>query len=158
MEVRLEEVYIAPRTELEAQLAVIWQELLDVERVGVEDDFFALGGHSLLAIQVISAMRKVIGEVTIKELFDHPTIASLLGQRATGLEGVKQPEIVARRQGGRVPLSFSQERLWFIDKLSGSHAYRVPWQFRLTGELDGGALEWALRTIIHRHEVLRTVL
>jgi amino acid adenylation domain-containing protein/non-ribosomal peptide synthase protein (TIGR01720 family) len=151
--------YNAPRNETEQQLVTIWQELLELEQVGIHADFFELGGHSLMAIQLIAAIRKELGkEVAIKEVFDHPTIAALSVQINRQENKELLPVISRRESAMRIPLSFAQERLWFIDRLQGSVQYHMPSVFRLTGKLDKRALENALRAIVNRHEVLRTVI
>ncbi len=151
--------YVAPRNAIEETLAGIWQGLLEVERVGVEDNFFEIGGHSLLAIRLISAVRKQLDvELSIGDVFDHPTIGALAGRLALQADKERLPVIRNRHRPDRIPLSFSQERLWFIDQLEGSVQYHVPSVFRLTGGPDRQALEGALRQLVNRHEVLRTVI
>jgi amino acid adenylation domain-containing protein len=150
--------YEAPRTPSEETLAIIWQELLGIDRIGIHDDFFELGGHSLLATRAVSAVRRKLNvELAIKDLFSHPTIARLTehfgSQNRTSL-----PPIKPEPRDEYIPLSFSQERLWFIDRLEGSVQYHVPAVFRLKGKLDKAALEHSFRTIVNRHEVLRTVI
>ncbi|NPD24476.1 non-ribosomal peptide synthetase, partial [Corallococcus exiguus] len=152
-----EHEYAAPRTESEQRLAAIWAEVLRVPRVGVRDNFFALGGHSLLATQVVSRIRKELGaELPLRTLFEAPTLEAL----ARRLETAERPLPVALASianAGPSPLSFAQQRLWFIDQLEpGSALYNVPVAVRLEGELDVGALDWALREIVRRHESLRT--
>jgi hypothetical protein len=152
--------YVAPRNELEIKLAMIWKELLRVERVGIHDNFFELGGHSLLAMRVISSIRRQLElETGIKELFIYPTIA-LLGAhlREQGRGGLLPSIEVISPRPDRVPLSFSQERLWFIDQLEGSVQYHIPAVLRLKGNLNTTALEYALQKIVSRHEVLRTII
>ena len=151
--------YEAPRTAAEQRLASIWQELLGVEQVGIHDDFFELGGHSLLATRVVSAVRKALAvEVVIKDLFVHPTIAELASYLQARATGLALPALEPQPRPERVPLSFNQERLWFIDQLEGSVQYHVPVVLRLQGELHRSALAAALATILQRHEVLRSVL
>ncbi len=152
--------YVAPQTAAELQMAAIWQEVLEVEQVGIHDDFFELGGHSLLAIRLISAIRKSFNaEITIGAVFDYPTIAGLLTQISQPNATVTLPAItVVHPRPEHIPLSFSQERLWFIDKLDGSVQYHVPAVLRLKGELNVDALSYALQQIVNRHEVLRTVI
>jgi len=151
--------YMAPRSETERMLAGIWQELLEVEKVGMTDDFFDLGGHSLLAIRLISAIRKAFGmELQINEVFNYPTIEGLGAYLDAQSKVSLVPGIVAGDRPGYIPLSFSQERLWFIDRLEGSVQYHLPAVLRLKGRLNSGALEQTLRAIINRHEVLRTVI
>ncbi|WP_212004915.1 non-ribosomal peptide synthase/polyketide synthase [Chitinophaga sp. HK235] len=151
--------YVAPVTATEKKLAAIWSVLLEVEQVGLYDDFFALGGHSLLAIRLISAIRKELAaEVSIGDIFDYPTIAALAAQLISRTPQAKVPALVRREKPARIPLSFSQERLWFIDRMEGSVHYHVPSVLRLKGTLDKEALSAALKTIVERHEVLRTVI
>ncbi|WP_188938366.1 non-ribosomal peptide synthetase [Puia dinghuensis] len=150
------EKYVAPRSEIERQLAAIWSELLGVEQVGVEDSFFELGGHSLLAFRLVSAVRQELGvELPIREVFDYPTIGSL-GSRLK--KGPVLPPVVATTRPERLPLSYSQERLWFIDQLEGSVAYHTPVVLRLKGKLSEEGLSYAIGAIVDRHEVLRTVI
>ncbi|MDB4951817.1 MAG: tycC2, partial [Gemmatimonadetes bacterium] len=154
--------YAAPRTPVEETLAGIWAALLRVERVGVRDDFFALGGHSLLATRVVSHVRQVFGvELSLRALFEAPTVAGL----AARVESLRRtdvpplPPVLALDRSGPLPLSFAQERLWFLDRLQpGGTFYNVPVPLRLEGALDTGALERALGEIVRRHEVLRTTL
>ncbi|RDV11083.1 amino acid adenylation domain-containing protein, partial [Pontibacter diazotrophicus] len=153
--------YVAPRTETEEKLVAIWQELLQVERVGVEDNFFELGGHSLLATRLQSMVRKALeAELQIKDVFAFPTIAALAQQIASSSSTAVLPAIVPfdRSEVEKIPLSFSQERLWFIDRLQGSSHYHLPAVFRLKGDVDVAGLENAFRRIVERHEALRTVI
>ncbi|HVT18692.1 MAG TPA: condensation domain-containing protein, partial [Thermoanaerobaculia bacterium] len=159
-----DEGYLAPRDPVEGLLAGIWEELLGRERVGMEDDFFALGGHSLLATQVVSRVRETFGvELPVYDLFERPTIARLakalnplLLERAAVSE-LPPIEPVPRPADGELPLSFAQQRLWFIDQLEpGNPLYNMPWAARLTGELDAGRLRRALAEVVRRHEALRT--
>ena len=151
--------YQAPTNETESRLAAIWQDVLEVEQVGINDDFFELGGHSLLAVRLVSAIRKEFEvEMPIGEIFDYPTVSMLAGQ----LKQVPGVEVAASirptlPRPERIPLSFSQERLWFIDQLEGSIQYHVPAVLRLKGKLNLRALEASLKAIVNRHEILRTV-
>ena len=155
----LNDTYVAPRNELEEKLATIWQELLGVERVGINDNFFELGGHSLLAIRVISSVRKELNvELNVRDLFTHPTIASFGAYIELQGKGTLLPPIVANERPAYIPLSFSQERLWFIDRLEGSVQYHLPSVLRLKGSLNQEALKNTLRAVIERHEILRTVI
>ncbi|MHA4812573.1 amino acid adenylation domain-containing protein, partial [Flavitalea flava] len=152
--------YVAPRNELEVQLSAIWQELMELEQIGINDDFFELGVHSLLAIRLIAMIRKRLGiEVPIGDIFDYPTIA-LLSAKLVGLHqgDIVQTRLIPQNRPASIPLSFSQERLWFIDRLEGSVAYHIPTILRLRGPLNEKALEFAFRQIINRHEILRTVI
>ncbi len=149
--------FVAPRTPTEELLAGIWCEVLGVDRVGVHDDFFALGGHSLLATQVVSRVRVVFGvELLLRSLFEDPTVAALADVVAGGGGESAAPPIVVAARDGDLPLSFAQQRLWFLDRLVPSSVYNVPLALRLRGSLDVGALELALGAVVARHEVLRT--
>ncbi|HEU0077678.1 MAG TPA: amino acid adenylation domain-containing protein, partial [Longimicrobiaceae bacterium] len=156
-----EETYVAPRTPVEEVLAGIWAEVLRLEQVGVEESFFELGGHSLLATWVVSRVREVFAvELPLRALFEGPTVAELAGRveemRRAGLPVL--PPVVPVERAGALPLSFAQERLWFIDRLEpGSAVYNIPGAWRLEGALDEAALERALGEIVRRHEALRTV-
>ncbi len=154
--------YVVPRNEVEQQLVAIWEEVLEVEPIGVHDNFFELGGHSLLAVRLISSIRKSIGiEVSIGAVFDYPTIAELADhlQQPVSADVEILPVItIVQPRPERIPLSFSQERLWFIDQMDGSVQYHVPAVLRLTGDLNKEVLAYALQEIVNRHEVLRTVI
>src|SRR5581483_6592931 len=160
-EVASERGYIAPRTPLETLVAGIWSELLDVPQVGIQDNFFELGGHSLLAAQVISRLQHALQvSLPVRCLFERPTLAeftSVVETQASEKQST-QPEIAASAGGEReVPLSFAQERLWFLHQLQpGSAAYNVPTAVRLEGPLDVPALQRVLEGLIRRHEALRT--
>ncbi|RBL90546.1 non-ribosomal peptide synthetase [Chitinophaga flava] len=159
MEQKYQVGYQAPVTPEEIALAEIWQRLLGVERVGVIDNFFELGGHSLLATRVVSAIRKQLqADLTVKDFFLYPTIAQLAARLQNREEGSSLPPITAVERPSHIPLSFGQERLWFIDRLQGSQQYHMVASLRLKGNLNATALETALQTIISRHEALRTVI
>ncbi|HEY0783994.1 MAG TPA: amino acid adenylation domain-containing protein, partial [Thermoanaerobaculia bacterium] len=151
----------APRTEVEEILAGIWCSLLGVERVGVEESFFELGGHSLLGIRLISRVREAFGvELAVRALFESPTLAALAGAVERELyRGVREqaPPIVPVPRDAPLPLSFAQERLWFLDQLEpGGVAYNIPAALRLVGSLDLPALRASLTEVVRRHESLRT--
>ncbi len=152
--------YVAPATPAEELLAGIWAQVLGITRVGVTDSFFDLGGHSLLATQVISRVRGVFGvEVALAALFDQPTVAGLAAVVEGTAPGVAVPPVTAAGRGGRLPLSFGQQRLWFLDQLDpGSVEYSMPSPVRLGADLDVAALGAALGAVVGRHEVLRTRL
>ncbi|HXU32505.1 MAG TPA: amino acid adenylation domain-containing protein, partial [Thermoanaerobaculia bacterium] len=150
---------IAARTETEQQVAQIWQELLGRSSVGVEDDFFTLGGHSLLVTQLASRVRRVLGvELPLGELFARPTVASIAARVEQKLgEGEAVERIERAARPADVPLSFSQERLWFVDRLEpGKATYNVGFRLTLEGPLSDSALEAALAAVAARHEPLRT--
>ncbi|HVU95545.1 MAG TPA: amino acid adenylation domain-containing protein, partial [Puia sp.] len=151
--------YEEPRTEAEIRMTAIWKTLLGLERIGLEDDFFQSGGHSLLAIRLITAMRDQLQmEISIGELFDHPTISSLLAFWSGRERMVQEPLTPIARTTSRMPLSYSQERLWFIDRLEGTVAYHNPMALQLPGDIDPAAMERAFQALIRRHEVLRTMI
>ena len=152
----------APRSPAEELLAGIWAEVLGLERVGIHQNFFALGGHSLLATRVISRLRDLFGvELPLRTLFERPTVAELCAAvekaRDSGTDKAAPPLVPVPREGS-LPLSFAQERLWFIDHLApGSALYNIPVALRIAGPLDAGVLALTLGTIAGRHEALRTV-
>ncbi|HET7460354.1 MAG TPA: AMP-binding protein, partial [Longimicrobium sp.] len=147
----------APLGEVEESLAEIWMELLGVERVGRWDHFFQRGGHSLLAVQVVSRVRQVLGlEVALGEMFTRPVLADFARGLATAAQSELPPIEPAPREG-RVPLSFAQQRLWFLEQLGDLRStYHLPQRLRLRGELDRAALVRALDRMVARHEALRT--
>jgi amino acid adenylation domain-containing protein len=154
----------APRTPLEELLAVVWSELLGVEQVGVTESFFDLGGHSLLATQLVSRLRSLVGlEVPLRALFEHPTVAELAGwleEQRRGEQPPAPPLVPVPREAreGDLPLSFAQERLWFLDQLApGNPVYNLPLAIRLRGALHVPALAHSLGEVVARHESLRTV-
>ncbi|HEX7318159.1 MAG TPA: amino acid adenylation domain-containing protein [Pyrinomonadaceae bacterium] len=157
--------YVAPRTPVEELLCAIWAEVLGVERVGADDNFFIRGGHSLLATKVISRVRQGFGvEVPLRALFEQPTVAGLATEVEAALAGgsaagqSRAGSIpVAERDGEGLALSFAQQRLWFLDQFEpGNSAYNIPAAVRLKGRLDASALGRALSEVVRRHEVLRT--
>jgi len=155
------ETFVAPRTPIEEVLAGIWTELLGVDPIGVHDNFFELGGHSLLATQVISRLREAFQiNLPLSCLFEAPSIAglaSLIAEAADEASGVKAPPLKPVSRDGLPPLSFAQQRLWFIDRLEGtSTEYNMPGALWLRGDLDHAALKRAINTIVERHESLRT--
>ncbi|HXC72022.1 MAG TPA: amino acid adenylation domain-containing protein [Pyrinomonadaceae bacterium] len=154
--------YVAPRTPVEEMLAGIWSEILKVERIGVNDNFFDLGGHSLLAAQVLSRLREVFKiDFPLIGLFEAPTVGELAGRiekASATVEPLMLSAIEPATRNGDLPLSFVQQRLWFLDQLSSrSAAYNIPFPFRIAGLLDVKALERSIEDVIRRHEILRTV-
>jgi amino acid adenylation domain-containing protein len=152
---------VAPRTPVEEIVADIWSQLLNVERIGVADNFFELGGHSLLATQVISRVRDAFGqEVALRSLFEQPTVAGLARaiEAGSGLGAdLQAPPLERVERAEQLPLSFAQQRLWFLDQLEpGSSFYNIPAAVRLRGTLNIEALERTLSEVVRRHEGLRT--
>jgi amino acid adenylation domain-containing protein len=157
----LDHEYVPPRSLIEAELAVLWASVLNVDRVGVHDNFFHLGGHSLLAIRIVSRVRERFAiELPVRALFDSPTLA----ESAVRIEELmhshtrlKAPPLVPRPTSEPAPLSFAQQRLWFLDQLlPNNHAYNIPAGLRLNGALNLPALEQSLSATVSRHEALRT--
>ncbi|HVR98126.1 MAG TPA: amino acid adenylation domain-containing protein, partial [Thermoanaerobaculia bacterium] len=146
-----------PRGPAEERLAAIWAEVLGVETVGREDRFFDLGGHSLLATRVVSRISRSFGvELPLSTFFEEPTLAGL-ARRIEAARAISTAPIPRLPRTGDLPVSFAQERLWFLDQLEpGSPAYNMAGALRLHGDLDVARLGAALREIVRRHEVLRT--
>nr|QEO74808.1 condensation domain-containing protein [uncultured bacterium] len=149
--------YVAPRNDTEALLAGIWADVLGVERIGVEDDFFDLGGNSLLSLQVAARAGQAGLSFHVREMFEHSTVASLA--RALGAETAPvEPPIEPVPRDKPLPLSFAQQRLWFLDRLEpGSPLYNIFTGLRLTGRLDVSALQRAITEVVRRHEAVRSV-
>ncbi|WP_122723541.1 non-ribosomal peptide synthetase, partial [Pseudomonas viridiflava] len=149
--------YQAPQGELEVALAAIWSELLQVERVGRHDRFFELGGHSLLAMRMVSQVRQRLSlELALGDLFADSALAAVA--RCLGSTGRSElPAIQATRHDEQVPLSFAQQRLWFLAQMEDANsAYNIPLGLQLTGQLDTRALKRALERIVVRHDSLRS--
>jgi len=150
-----------PRTPLEKTIADVWREVLKLEWVGVQQNFFELGGHSLLATQVFARLRDLLGiKLRFRALFDNPTVRGLASAIARECGESERMEPQAMRpvsRNGHLPLSFAQQRLWFMEQLDPeSTAYTISIAFRLRGPLNTPALELAFGEIVRRHEVLRT--
>ncbi|MDO3599409.1 phosphopantetheine-binding protein, partial [Ralstonia pseudosolanacearum] len=137
--------YEAPQGEVEQTLAGIWQTLLGVERVGRHDDFFALGGHSLQAVRLVAQVRTQLGaELGLTELFAQPSLSAVAQAIVRG-QGSALPAITVADRSGPLPLSFAQQRLWFLAQMEGGReAYHIPVGLRLKGELDEDALRRSL--------------
>ncbi|WP_281278518.1 non-ribosomal peptide synthetase [Streptomyces tateyamensis] len=146
-----------PRTKQERELCSLFGELLDVTEVSIDDSFFALGGHSLLVTKLVSRIRTALAvELPVRAVFEAPTVAELAVKLAAAT-GAGLPLVPARRPA-RLPLSYAQQRLWFLNRFADAGAaYNIPVALRLRGELDVPALRLALGDLLERHESLRTV-
>jgi amino acid adenylation domain-containing protein/non-ribosomal peptide synthase protein (TIGR01720 family) len=145
-----------PRTPRENELCQLFAEILRLERVGVDDNFFDLGGHSLLAIRLISKARAALGvELVVRDLFEAPTVADLA--RQAGSDPLR-PALIPMERPARIPLSFAQQRLWLIHQVEGpTTTYHYPLVFRVHDALSLDALRAALVDLTARHETLRTL-
>src|SRR5690606_9027277 len=138
----------APRDHLEQSLAEIWQKLLHVDQVGIHDDFFAIGGNSLLAMRAVASIRKeMVMELSLKDIFQFPTVAQLVGHLRATKKSLLDPVLKISPKPTLIPLSFGQESLWFIDQLEGSVAYHLPLIFNIKGGLNKDALSASLKKI-----------
>ncbi|MCY1045883.1 amino acid adenylation domain-containing protein [Corallococcus sp. bb12-1] len=159
---RTADTVVGPRNDTESLVASIWADVLRTDRFGIHDHFFDLGGHSLLATQVVSRVREAFGlELPIAALFEAPTVATLAehlqGLRAHGSGEAPPPPLTAFPREEALPLSFAQQRLWFLDQMqSGSAFYNMPAVLRLTGTLDPKTVQRCLEELLRRHEILRT--
>jgi len=155
----------APHTATQRLLAALWAEVLGTDRFGIDDSFFDLGGHSLLTTQVVSRLRERHGvDLPLRAMFDHPTIAALavlIDQiRDASIQAQPHPrvDIPTIERTAPLPASFSQRRMWLIQKFdpAAAAAYNVPISIRLRGPLDRAALDGAFDVVIRRHEAFRT--
>ncbi|WP_404942706.1 amino acid adenylation domain-containing protein, partial [Pseudomonas poae] len=156
---QVQQEWLAPVTVQQQQVAAIWADILGVERVGLNQHFFELGGHSLLAMQVVSRIRQALGlEVPLKAVFEHPRLEAFVA--AMQAQDTTVPTAPALLPAGReqpLPLSYAQERQWFLWQLEPhSAAYHIPSALRLNGQLDHAALQRSFDTLLARHESLRT--
>lgn len=155
------EMLAAPRTVIEEVLAGIWQQVLGLERVSRNENFFWLGGHSLMATRTVSRIREVFHvELQVRNVFEAPTIAELSEQIEELMKSgvsLEAPALRPRASKVHLPLSYAQQRLWFMDRLiPDSNAYNLPTGMYLDGSLNLAALEQSLFEVVRRHEVLRT--
>jgi amino acid adenylation domain-containing protein len=155
----VDEARVEPRTPAEQMVADAWQEVLGV-RPGAHDDFFALGGHSLAATRVVARIRRSFGiDLPLRALFEAPTVAGLATRAADARRGehLVLPPLVPSSQTADAPLSFAQQRFWFVEHMGAAGAaYHIPLVLTLRGMLDVDALRQALDGLVARHEALRT--
>ena len=151
------EAITLPRTTTEIELVIIWQDLLQQSsEIGIEQDFFRLGGHSLLATQLLSRVQTIFDTaVPLTTFFAQPTIAKLAQFIDQAQRGTATPPLTTTEQRERLPLSFAQQRLWFLDQLDEA-AFNIPLTLRLRGEIDVPLLTESINKIIERHTTLRT--
>jgi amino acid adenylation domain-containing protein len=157
----LTEHFVKPRSSSERKIAGVWSEVLGIEAIGINDNFFDLGGQSLLATQVVSRLRDALGvDIPLRNLFESPTVAELAGKIEAMREGESRLRSIPIQPAPRnrpLPLSFAQQRLWFLHQMESENAfYNNMAALRLRGELDSAALDATLNEITRRHEVLRT--
>jgi amino acid adenylation domain-containing protein len=158
---QLNQGFVETRTEIEELVAQVWREVLKLDKIGIHDNFFELGGHSLLATRVVARLRANFNiDLPLRKLFELPTVARL----AAHIEivrrhnrGLRIPRIVPVPRNRPIPLSFSQRRLWFLEKLDpGLPGYNMPAAYEIKGALNVSVLRRALNEVISRHESLRT--
>ena len=155
---KLPAIAFALETPIQREVAAVWREMLECGEIGLTDDFFDLGGNSIKAMRATSKLSQVCSvEMQIRDIFEHTVLADYAAQVEARASSTR-PAIGQRPHGERMALSFSQERLWFIDQLNGgSPEYNMPALFQLEGRFDLDLAERALRRVLERHEVLRTV-
>ncbi|MDX6384576.1 MAG: hypothetical protein QOK48_2149, partial [Blastocatellia bacterium] len=156
----LSSAYVAPRTREEERLGAIWSDVLRLERVGIDDNFFELGGHSLLAAQVVARVRSEFKvEISLRSLFDCPTVALMAGSLKTAgaLDDNSPGQTIERAaRNGYAPLSFTQQQFWLLDQAEPDACYNICTALKISGQVEVDRLEQALNMIVQRHEVLRT--
>ncbi len=165
-----DEATVRPHTEDEAIIAAIWEEVLEIDAVGIHDNYFALGGNSLMITQIASRLREQLHfDLPIHELFEAPTVAQLALKKASLIDQQSERDqqdslafnsafqIKPAERGSTAPLSFAQQGLWFLDQLETDNiAYNIPQAYRLKGQLNIGAFQKSLTEVVARHEILRT--
>ncbi|MGR4051656.1 amino acid adenylation domain-containing protein [Kosakonia cowanii] len=150
---------VPPTTAQQQELCRLFAECLAIEPPGIHDNFFSLGGHSLLALQLLNRLRQSFGvELSLKTLFDAPTVAELSTHIAQTHSQPARPALTAQPRPAQLPMSFAQQRLWLQQQIAPSSAYNMPLALTLSGPLDAAVLAQALSDVIARHESLRTLL
>ncbi|KDM91475.1 non-ribosomal peptide synthase/polyketide synthase [Photobacterium galatheae] len=155
--VGIRQAYEAPKGDKEQLLARLWEDILQIDTVGRQDNFFALGGHSLLAVQLANRMAQAGWKLPLTALFAKPVLHALAEQLESLPDASVQPIVPVARES-KLPLSYAQQRLWFLDQLEGSsETYHIPLLLELTGDLDKVAFSQSLDALYDRHEALRSV-
>ncbi len=158
---REQEPYQGPRTAHQQLVAEVWAEVLQIDRVGTNDNFFELGGHSLLATQVMSRIEEAIGiTLPLRAVFESPTVPGLAAalDQASPNQVIKPPPVTAAERKGDIPLSFAQERMWFLYQMApDDYAHHIPVTLRYGSAINLEALQKALDELVVRHESMRTI-
>ena len=149
----------APANKLQVQLEKIWNRLFEREKISTDEDFIEIGGHSLLAMRMVAAIRKELKtEVSVGAIFNYPNIALLSDHIESTAQHSALPLFNIQTKPARIPLSFSQGSLWFIHQSAGSLQYHLPSTYTISGNINKQALNEAFKMVLHRHEILRTVI
>nr|WP_253949727.1 non-ribosomal peptide synthetase [Nocardia terpenica] len=151
--------YRAPATPVEEIIATTFADVLGIDRIGVDDDFFALGGNSLLATRIVARAGAALGiRIPVRMLFEAPTVAALATKVERGSGERLRTPLIAGPRPERIPLSFAQQRMWFLNQFdTAASVYNIPAAIRLSGALDAAALQQAVADLVARHEILRTI-
>ncbi|AXT51937.1 amino acid adenylation domain-containing protein [Aquimarina sp. BL5] len=153
----IESVLSIEYTAAESQLIVIWEDVLKIDSIGIEDNFFEQGGHSILAIRLISQLRETLKiDLGVETVFQYPVLKEM-AKYIENKQAIQLPKIHKQDRKENIPLSFSQERLWFIDQLAGTVAYHSPIVLKVEGILDDEVLLTSIKKVLNRHEALRTI-
>jgi amino acid adenylation domain-containing protein/FkbH-like protein len=157
----MENEYVAPKSEIEKAIAKIWEDLLGIKGIGLNDDFFFLGGHSLLASQIVNRISEKFNvRLSLELLFTGPTINGLI-KKIESVIPVDQgsPDIISIDPGERLPVSYDQRRLWIINQIDGSNpGYNIPFTYRLKGNLNDHLFKKSLKILFDRHSILRSTI
>lgn len=156
--------YDKPEKPLEREIAHIWEEILEVKQIGLDDNFFDLGGHSLLVVRMLSTLNNLsTTKLNIRHIFEYPTVRELsdyifkLNDTRKSEENIQIPKVEKAPDHIKIPLTYAQQRMWFFEQLyPGSPVYNVPYQYEIYGRINKNALEASMNEIIRRHDILRT--